>query len=149
MDIPKNDMTPFEVETTGKLITISRNIIHAAKNIKDIQHNINELNTTANDTLHELYIKLREAEMIFYTNIQKLLLNFEQNISIQELEVLLQKSKEDYTIAVNNTLDLLNKDKIMELDSSTLLNVFREVHSSHNSLLSAIKDLIELNKNSE
>lgn len=149
MDIPKNDMTPFEVETTGKLITISRNIIHAAKNIKDIQHNINELNTTANDTLHELYMKLREAEMIFYTNIQKLLLNFEQNISIQELEVLLQKSKEDYTIAVNNTLDLLNKDKIMELDSSTLLNVFREVHSSHNSLLSAIKDLIELNKNSE
>jgi len=149
MDIPKNDMTPFELEITGKLITISRNIIHAAKNIKDIQHNINELNTTANDTLHELYINLRESEMIFYTNVQKYLLSCKQLNILDEIEVLIHKSKNDYSIAVNHTLNLLNKDKIIELDSSTLLNVFREVHSSHNSLLSAIKDLTELNKNNE
>lgn len=142
--IDKEEMKPEEIEQIGKLITTTRSIMRAAKNMKDIQHNIKEVAASANDTFNELLTQLREQETMFYKALQNLLPVDEKAVSIMDLEQLQLHNKAGQEVCVNNTLVLLNKGLITDMDSSTLLNVYREIYSAHKALLTAVANLWEL-----
>ncbi|MCF8449632.1 MAG: Na/Pi symporter [Taibaiella sp.] len=142
--IDKEEMKPEEIEQLGKLITTTRSIMRAAKNMKDIEHNIKEVAASANDTFNELLIQLREQETMFYKALQKLLPNDAKTGSTIDLEQLQLQNKTGQELSVSDTLVLLNKGLITDVDSSTLLNVYREIYSAHKALLTAVANLREM-----
>lgn len=142
--MPVADRKLKDVEQTEKLIVISRHIIHAAKNLKDIQHNIKEVGASSNDTKHELFVQMRDRERVFYETLEKVLPAIETGALPPEFETLIGQKDTDYKTAVDNILGLLNQGKITEIDASTLLNMRREIYSSHKALLEALKVFTEL-----
>ncbi len=138
LDIRKEEMAPEELEQAGKLITVSRNTIHAAKKIKDIEHNLQELKVTVNDALHGLFKSMQQSEMHFYDQLQEVLFG---NKTEQPFELWKQQDGSYFEKSEEEVLRLLNQDKIEELDASTMLNVFREIQSSHKSLFAVLEDL--------
>jgi phosphate:Na+ symporter len=147
VSINKEDLQSEEIEKIGKLVTITRSIMRAAKNIKDIQHNIKEVSASANDAFNELLIQLRGEESMFYKALQNLVPEDGKPDSAIELEKLMTHNKASQNVSVVNTLELLNKGLITDVDSSTLLNVYREIYSSHKALLTAVANLRDLHIN--
>jgi phosphate:Na+ symporter len=143
--INKEELKPDEIVQIGKLITITRSIMRAAKNIKDIQHNIREVAASANDTFNELLMRLQQQEIAFYTTLQNLMSHAEKVNNVEEIEQLQLQNKATQENDVSNILVLLNKQLITDVDSSTLLNVYREIYSSNKALLTAVANLKDLN----
>lgn len=143
VSLRKENMTADEIEQTGKLIGVARNNIHSAKNMKDIRHNINDLESTVNDTLHSLLHQTLKSEKVFYNEVEKCLLNPHSANTAETIDEMIQFNKSAYDHTLLHIQDILGSDKISELDASTLLNVFREIYSAHKLLLSALKELVD------
>ncbi len=139
------EMNPKEIEYSGKLISILRHVMHAAKNIKDIQHNINDIGVSENDTLHNVLIDICNQERTFYNSLQQKIQQIEAGNTNSSNEQPLLESKQEYQNAYEDIYKLLNKNLISEYNASTLLNMQREIYSSHKALLRSIENLKELN----
>jgi phosphate:Na+ symporter len=144
VEIQKEELSPQEIDQTGKLITISRYSIHAAKNAKDIQHNLGELSSSANDVLDIIYRSIVEGQRNFTEKFVTLLDRSGHGEAEQELSMLMDQCNERHTKDVHLVLEQLQENSIDELGASTLLNVFREIHSAQTLLLTAMRELNHL-----
>lgn len=141
-DLLKEDITTSQSVRLGKLVTVSRNIVHAAKNIKDIRHNLKELADTADDTLFHLFNDIRTSERQFYSMMEELLSQLDRPETASRLDQALKENIAAQDISIRGTLDLLREHKVKEFEASTLLNVYREIYSSHKAMLNALEDLV-------
>ncbi len=142
-EIPKDEMTKAELEQTGKLISITRHVLRSAKNIKDIKHNIEEFETSANDSLYSLFSQMKEQANEFYREFQ-LLIKEPDRVNADTIQLLAGKNRKQYDDAIGGMLVALKEKKIGEYDSSTLLNVYHEVYASDKALILALADLRDL-----
>ncbi|MFM2134764.1 MAG: hypothetical protein RL021_164 [Bacteroidota bacterium] len=131
-DLLREELTLEETDRLNRLVAALRNCVHAAKSLKDIRHNLKELSDSANDRLFGLLSQLRDREDAFYQ-----LLEAGENGSESELNRRLQANKTELERMTANTLTLLQEHDIKEYEASTLMNVYREIYSSHKSLLKA------------
>ncbi len=143
IEIPKTDMSEPEMEKTGKLIHINRHILRSAKNLKDIRHNLEEFELTSNDNLFGALqnVKLKAKE--FYTLFQEHASD-PSRITPQMIENLMNHNRIHYDSSIAEMLQLLKENKIKELDSSNLLNVYREMYSSSKALIQALADIRDI-----
>lgn len=140
-ELPKEEMNNEEIQQTGVLITVSRNVIHSAKNIKDIGHNLIDLEGSSIELLRNLYIELVNQEKVLYVELQRFLeLDLKSGI-VDTLENLQNKNKVQHQANIEEVLQLIKTDKISELEASSLLNVYREIYSSNKSLVEVLMDL--------
>ncbi len=128
------------------LLTATRYILVAAKHIKDIQHNIDELHTTSNDDLYSIHRTIRNDEQNFLTELQLLFAGSTDWPKKERIETLQQENKKRQTVANQQVLDLMAHNRIPEINGSTLLNLHRAIYSSHHTLLNA---LMKLSKSKE
>lgn len=142
-ELPTQEMNKEEMEKSGILITVSRNIIHSAKNIKDINHNLEELESTSNEELDQLYKKLVEEETTVYLAIHEMINAGLSKSMIAPIEGLQDKNSFSHKSNIEHTLLLIKSQKISDMDASTLLNVYREIYSSRKAILEVLLDLIE------
>lgn len=117
-------------EATTKIMTALRQCIHAAKSVKDIHHNMDELEQSASDTLHTHYHRIGENWEAFKNSL----------LAAQDkaaLDILIRHIHTHY----QQQSDLIRADiienKVSELEASTLLNIEREILSSGKSLVGA------------
>jgi phosphate:Na+ symporter len=143
-NMEKDGVHPQSGELSSKIVTISQYVIRAGKNIKDIQHNLDELRGSANDVLHKIYQEIRTGQKAFYKTLNDLMISAAANSNTGNIETLLEQNRTDNQTNVENGLALLNNGQVTELDSSTLVNVFRELYSSNKALLKAVEGLAEL-----
>ncbi len=125
-----------DTEQSSELIEtvdIARNILRAAKNIKDIRHNIDELQSSANDTLFKQFQQLQGKEDEFINSIE--------NQMSQSAEHPENQIKKNYESLVRDALHLLHEGKINEIEISSLMNIYREIYSAHKALLNAMEGL--------
>lgn len=141
LELRKEELKPEELEKIGFLLGVSRTIIHAVKKVKDIEHNLVELENSSNDFLFSTLNKMRISESDFYIQFKSLISTEDRSLQIQKIEELMNENELSYASAVNETLSALEKEVISELDSSTLLNVYRAFHSSHISLFEVLKSI--------
>lgn len=127
------------IERNADLIAACRNAIRSAKSIKDIAHNLDDFKASSNDALHDLYLKIIDVEIKFYHKIEELL-SLEQP-SEKELEALRIENRKVYENFVSEILQLLNHKKITKLDAANLMNVSREIFSSHKAIKKILGDL--------
>lgn len=133
--------TEKELEKIGQLIGVTRNIMHAAKKVKDIGHNIQDLENSADDNLYDLLTQIKIEERNFMDLLNDLQNETEPAQRLNRKDRMLEDNERQYNLSVNNTLTELDKGNIREIDSSTLLNIYRAVHSSHQSMLEAVEDI--------
>jgi phosphate:Na+ symporter len=141
VSIPRSELEPASIERIGELITVSRDAIRTAKRIKDIEHNLIELNNSASDVLYGLWLDLRKREEVFSSAMIGILSEKSPDMVFVHTEALLRGSQSERDAAIERVLGLLNSNEISELDSSSLLNVFREQYSSHKALAYAVNGL--------
>jgi phosphate:Na+ symporter len=129
-DLLREELSPDESERLNRLVVVLRNCVHAAKNLKDIRHNLKELSDSANDRLFGLLTQLREREAAFYKGLEA-----EVKAADKELGRRLEENKDELERLTAHALTLLQEHAIKEYEASTLMNVYREVYSSHKALL--------------
>jgi phosphate:Na+ symporter len=118
-----------------------RHTIHSAKSMKDIQHDLKELVSSGNDTLHGLYLNAQADWIAFDTSFKNLHAASEQKILFEGLtlamKVAFQAQQRQHVAIVEG----LKKKQLTELETSTMMNVQREILSSKKSLLRALAHL--------
>lgn len=139
--LPAEEMNNAEIQRSALLLTVSRNIIHSAKNLKDIGHNLEELESTSNEELHRIYLNLVNQQDEMYTKLNAIIHSDIQQGAIPELIKLHGANKQQHHEQIESTLQLLKQEKISELDVSSLLNVYRELHSSNKAIIEVLEDL--------
>lgn len=114
----------------------ANNLLRAGKNIKDIKHNIDELRSSANDTMYKQYQYLQGMEEEFLQAISAL--TEEKNEPADKQQEAL---KNIYNELAQKALHQLREGLIKENEISSLLNIYRELYSSHKAMLLALENL--------
>jgi phosphate:Na+ symporter len=131
----KEDESDNDSHLMGVYMESLRQIIHSAKSIKDIHHNITELRESENDRLHEHFHRLQENWVAFKASFQHSL------YAKPELDALMHQAHID--LATNNELirTELGRSELGEMEASTLMNIEREILSSKKAMIRAAENL--------
>jgi phosphate:Na+ symporter len=136
-------------ERLEQLISAIRNSMYAAKNIRDAQHDIEQMRNSSNDIKYNFYIQSSEKLMHLYEKIKLILNSKDVENCLQELTLLYHSITSGYT----STLESLYKDsvanKVNELEITTLINFNRELYTSFKSILFGLKDYLLTAKEAE
>lgn len=125
-----NPRSPEEVTMVDDSIDALRQTIHAAKSIKDIHHNMDELRESANDVLHEYFHQIGTN----WKGFKRELLLVE---STTDLEKLREQALNHSNLVMEQIHEDIRQDRIKEIEASSLLNVNREILSSKKAILKA------------
>jgi phosphate:Na+ symporter len=130
-----DNVSQKEIRLMDLAMEALRQIMHSAKSVKDIHHNITELRETAKDILHDHYHRIQQNWIAFKEDF--ILAKHDRNF----LDVLMQKAHTD--MADHNELirENLKNDQLTEVEASTLFNIEREILSSKKAMIRAMDSL--------
>jgi len=130
-----------EADRLSQLMAAMRNTMYAAKSIHDALDDIRQVRNSSNDIKYAYYQQSRQNLQEFYSRITRLL-NKENNNYTETLRSSYNLVTEGYT----HDLQRLYKDSfsgmVNELDTSTLINLNRQLYTSLKSILFALKDYL-------
>jgi phosphate:Na+ symporter len=129
-----------ESEQLEAYIFAIRNAMQAIKGIKDIAHNIITIERSANDQQMALLALLQSLLGTFYFELHRV---FKSDMEAGKMELLSDLTKQNqavYQKFLDEIYSLTRKDAISQLETSTMLNVNREVYNANKALVLAIKD---------
>lgn len=129
-----------EILKLAKFIQISRLILKSAKNMKDIRHNLQEFEVSANDVIYHNYSEIKKNELNFYEQYEAFLKNT-PFISEVHIAYLTNENTKHYDKTVEGILNSLRKNEISEIDASSLQNVYREIYSSNKALIQTFTEI--------
>jgi phosphate:Na+ symporter len=135
------DLDREQHDQINQYITAVRHSIHAAKSIKDIQHNLKDLSNSGNDALHEHYATLQKNWNEFDISFHRLLTITDTKLLFEELTLAMKVAFSAQVKHNTAIVTALKERKLTEIDTSTLMNVEREVLSGKKSLLRALSHL--------
>ncbi len=125
-----------------QLISSSRNMMYAAKSMKNALPDIDQLRKSSNDLKYGFYKMTSERVAEFYKKIIYLLTSQEKNSFFELISSLYRSVQSEYS---NTLKDLYKKeyvDHLSEVEFSTLFNFNREMYTVQKSILFALKDLL-------
>jgi phosphate:Na+ symporter len=111
-----------------------RQIIHSAKSVKDIHHNMDVLRESAKDQLHDHFHRIGRE----WTDFRERLLSAHDP---QALAQLLKQAYLDHERNNEMIRDEIRENKLEDIEASTMMNIEREILSSKKSLISAWEKL--------
>ncbi len=136
-------------ERLEQLISSIRNSMYAAKNIRDAQHDIEQVRNSSNDVKYSFYTSSKEKTAVFYQHVLAVLNKEQGEACFDELQNLYQSITAGYT----SSLELLYKENLSsyldEKEITTLINFNRELYTSYKSLLFGLKDYLLTFKEAE
>ncbi len=131
-----------ETERLNQLISAIRNTMYAAKNIRDAEHDIEQIRNSSNDVKYNFYVQSGEKLLNFYRRILVMLNKETMTNHFEELTAVYQS----ITTGYSETLQLLYKEsvanRVNEMEISTLINFNRELYTSFKSILFGLKDYL-------
>ncbi|WP_185156017.1 Na/Pi cotransporter family protein [Fulvivirga kasyanovii] len=136
--LQSEDLSPEQYDFLNKYITAVRNNIHAAKSLKDIQHDLKDFDNTANDTLYAHYLQLKEGWLEFELSFKRLMAIDDKHLLFEELTGVMKAAFVHYNNQNLMIIEELKGKKLSEVETSTLMNVQREILSAKKSLLRAL-----------
>jgi phosphate:Na+ symporter len=140
--VQKIDLDKTETERLAQLIFSVRNCMYAAKNIRDAQHDIEQMRNSSNDVKYNFYLQLREQLLGFYRKVKELLDEENGIDNYKKLSLLYQT----VTTGYSETLQQLYKEslanRVSEIEITTLINFNRELFTCFKSILFGLKDYL-------
>lgn len=131
-----------EPEQLEAYIFAVRNAMQAIKGIKDIAHNIVAIERSASDQQMALLAMLQSLLGTFYLELYRVL---QSDVAAGKMELLSDLSKENqqvYQKFLDEIYSLTKKNAISQMETSTMLNVNREVYNANKALVLAMKDTV-------
>lgn len=134
-----NDIPAVTVEL-DRLVRAIRNGMYAAKNMKDVLHNIEQLRNSSNNSKYQFYCDRKERHLLLCHQLLQQLRALPSDV--REMKKIYLDITGDY----EKTLQFLYGSNIRgildEAEISTLVNFNREVVSAQKSLFFAVKDIV-------
>ncbi len=138
-----------EIERMEQLISAIRNIMYAAKNIGDAQHDINQMRDSANDIKFNFYTQAQEKIDAFYRQVLDMLTRQKNGSHFEELAAIYRATTSGYSQTMQSLYKESIANRVSELEISTLINFNRELYTSFKSILFGLKDYFLTTKEAE
>ena len=145
LTIRKNNLEQDEAAFLLQNVSGIRQVVFAAKAIKDIQHNLTDFNDSANDILYQQCEIIQNEWMVFNTLLSKLLKLHDKAALALEIETAVNNAIKQEEVQKGEVIGMLKKNLLNEVEASTLMNVNREFLSRGKSLLLAIGNIATAN----
>lgn len=142
-NIHKNNLGKDDVALMLQYVNAARQSVFAAKAIKDIHHNLNEFNASANDIIHQQCMVINNEWAEFDTLLNQFIDITDKGKLGQQVEAALKNAisiEEKHRL---ETIAQLKNNQLSEIEASTLMNVHRELLACKKSILLAINYLEE------
>lgn len=150
LQLQKETLDNQESEQLNKLLNVTKNALHATKGIKDIEHNLRDIEQAPASSVNKLYFDFREHAGEFYVTLFQILIGGNQTAYVEELMEQFIQLQKNYDHFLDMIYFKLKRKHLNEMGISTILNVNRELYSSHKALIRAVKDyLLEPDKAKE
>jgi phosphate:Na+ symporter len=135
LQLNESELTHEEQSMLNNSMDALRQIIHSAKSVKDIHHNINELRESAKDQLYGHFHRIGEDWKVFRQQLQN-------NQNKEGLNQMLTSAHHDMN--ANNELirNEIRENRLEDIEASTMMNIEREILSSKKSLIGAWEKLM-------
>lgn len=149
LKVQNTSLVKSETERLNQLIATIRNIMYAAKNIRDAQLDIEQISNSSNDIKYSFYKESGEKLLNFYNRVTSMIEEEYGLTHYDELTALYQSVTKGYS----ETLQLLYQEsmtnRISEIEISTLINFNRQLYTSFKSILFGLKDYLLTIKEAE
>lgn len=135
----------LNTEEAAKLSRIQlavRQAVQSAKSLKDVRHNLRDFAATVNDPLHARYKSMQQRMQDFYTRVEALWRLERSAALIAELASLAEQNASLHEAQSQDIYRHARRDRLDDIEVSTLLNVERELYSSNKALVSGLKDFL-------
>lgn len=130
-----------EKEKADRLMSAVRNLMYAAKNIKDAVPDMEQLKNSSNDVKYGFYEKTR-GELEKICQVLHQLEESEPDARFSGLTHLYQQVTNGYTQSLKELYLDTTSGYVDETEITTLLNYNRELYSAYKSLIFGVKDLL-------
>lgn len=141
MSLQGKTTSETSLQELEKLMFAVRNAMYGAKNMKDIQHDIEHLSNSSNDVKYDFFIAAKGKADSFYSH-YILILDNPASANFESLSQLYNSVQENYTQTLKTLYEETITHKISDTEISTILNFNRELYSSFKALVMALKDYI-------
>jgi phosphate:Na+ symporter len=139
--IQGQNLSKNDTEILFHYVHVVRQTVFAAKAIKDIEHDLIEFEKSTNDALTDYLVSISKDWNEFELKLTDFQKNIEKSTFTNQIENELISIKNSEQNQKNQTMTLLRKDKLNEIEASTMLNVNKEIFSSKKSLLMALREM--------
>jgi phosphate:Na+ symporter len=142
LKVQNEELTDDEAENIQLALHAIRHAMQAAKNVKDIIHNIREFEASSNDSKLQLFADQRTK---IKDLIDQLTAFIHDNHASTKFESLMDLKRQNYQIEqdfIQSIYTELKSHHLSESEIATLLNVNREFYAANKSIIHALSDLI-------
>ena len=140
--LQQQKLEPEEADRLNQLINTIRHFLHATKGAKDVHEDLMEMSAAADRVIHELYHDFRESGWSFFETLKNIMREPQSPTCFEDLAELLQVNQKIYQDLLRKIYQELSKKQLSQVEISTILNVNRELYSSRNALVMAVKDFL-------
>jgi phosphate:Na+ symporter len=140
--VQMKELTKSEFYQIDKLLHGLRLMVHSAKSIKDIRHNLQEFEWEENSFVHSQYHHFKERMTELYAELSNILDSFEsEKIVSTRVLTLLEIVRNDDKLFLDETLSAINKKEIKDLTVSNIIVANRAFVQSNRQVILALKEL--------
>jgi phosphate:Na+ symporter len=136
-----SDYSSSEWDDIKKYLKSVREAVEAAKSVKDVLHNFNEFNESADDIIHEQTHRLHANWLKFENEIIRISKIKVKRTLYTELQKLMLVAYKDFNLMEKYLLSELKRGILDDSEVSTLINVERQLRSSKKSLIRSLAKL--------
>lgn len=140
--VQEQKLAPEETAQLAQLQLAVRHAVQSAKALKDVRHNLLEFSTSVKDALHARYESFRGQAATFYARVEPLRQLERAETRFAELAALGEENRRHYEEQMHDIYRNARRERLEDVEVSTLLNVNRELYSSNKALLIALKDFL-------
>jgi phosphate:Na+ symporter len=131
-----------DTERMDQLSTCIRNSMYAAKSLKDAVPDLEQLKNSSNDVKFELYQELQANAQLFFTETERLLSETNGEELFSELVSLYHRVQDFYAVELKKMYKEARTMRLTATETSTVLNLNRELTTAFKSMVFALKDLL-------
>jgi phosphate:Na+ symporter len=134
--------TVLETERLEQLMFSLRNLMYAAKNIKNAEHDIVQMHSSSNDVKYNFYLHGQQQLFSIYPQLISMLQNVGKSNNYADLCLIYQSLVIEYPKILHTFYNAFNEKRINENEMTTLINFSRELYASLKSVVLSIKEYI-------
>lgn len=131
-----------ETERLDQLMTAIRNLMYAAKSIKDAQPDIEQLRNSSNDQKYAFFQTLQQRVQAVSEAVMALLQQQDEAVRFEGLTHLYHTIQLAYADALQHMYQVQPTERLSGEEISTLMNLNRALVTAFKSLTFALKDLL-------
>lgn len=123
------------------VVAAVRNGMYAAKSIRDITQDIDQLRNSSNEVKYNTYLESRQKTLDFCEQVT-LVLNKEEPIAVDELVALYKNIHSQYDLSLKRLYKEATLSHLSEIEVSTIVNFNRELYTFYKSMVFAVRHLL-------